>query len=346
MCFGRRMERNRRILLARRPVGLPVSDDFSRDESDLPTLEDGDALVRVQYVSVDPTMRTWISDARSYFPPVEIGEVVRCPGAGVIVETRTDAYQVGDLVTTLTGMQDYCVVRDDVFTTKVPPTISAPDVLGPLGQNGMAAYIGMVDIGAPKPGNTVVVSAAAGATGSLAGQIAKILGCRVIGIASTDAKCEWLTDELGFDAAIDYSRHPNGDGFGDALRELTPDRIDVYFDNVGGWMLDAALKRLAMYGRVVLCGAISVYNDERKPPGPSNYLELITQRGRMEGYNTFDHWGRFADITQQLQEWMTEGRLVGRSTVLDGLDAAPNALRLLFEGANTGKLLVRVDESE
>lgn len=336
------MERNRRILLARRPEGLPVADDFTADEVDLPELADGEALVRIRYLSIDPTVRTWISDARSYFPPVELGEVVRASGAGEVVATRCPAYEVGDLVTTLSGMQEYAVVRDDVFTTRVPDGIDATEVLGALGQNGMAAYVGLVDVGRPKEGETVVVSAAAGATGSVAGQIAKVLGCRVVGIAGGEEKCRWLTEELGFDAAIDHTRHPNGDGFADALRAATPSRVDVYFDNVGGWMLDAVLKRLAMHGRVVLCGAISVYNDERKPPGPANYLELITQRGRMEGFNTFDHWDRFPEITAQLVEWVRDGRLRTRETVVEGLDAAPEALRMLFEGANIGKLLVKV----
>lgn len=332
------MDRNRRITLARRPEGLPVDDDFSVDEVDVPELDEGEALLRTTHLSIDPTIRTWISDARSYFPPVEIGEVVRSPGAGVIVATRCDAYQVGDVVTSLPGWQQYSVVRDDVFTTPAPPGVDAVDLLGVLGQNGMAAHIGLLDVGAASPGDTVVVSAAAGATGSVAAQIAKLTGCRVVGIAGSDDKCAWLLDELGLDAAINH----RADGFADALRAATPDRVDVYFDNVGGWLLDAVLRRLAMHARVVLCGAISVYNDQRKPPGPSNYLELITQRARMEGFNTFDHWGRFAEITTELSGWVADGRLVGRQTLLEGLERAPEALRMLFEGGNTGKLLVEV----
>lgn len=330
--------RNRRITLARRPEGLPTAEDFAADECDLPELAEGEALMRTTHVSIDPTIRTWISEARSYFPPVAIGEVVRSPGAGVIVATRCDAYRVGDLVTSLPGWQEYSVVRDDVFTTPAPPGVDAVDLLGVLGQNGMAAHIGLLDVGAAAAGDTVVVSAAAGATGSVAAQIAKIKGCRVVGIAGSDDKCSWLVDELGIDAAINHRT----DGFGDALAEATPDRIDVYFDNVGGWVLDAVLRRLAMHARVVLCGAISVYNDSRRPPGPSNYLELITQRARMEGFNTFDHWGRFAEITAELADWVADGRLVGRQTVVSGLDRAPDALRMLFEGGNTGKLLVEV----
>jgi len=334
------MVRNRRITLARRPEGLPTPDDFSSDEVDLPELADGEALMRVRYLSIDPTIRTWISDARSYFPPVELGDVVRSAGAGEIVASRCDAYEVGQLVTSLPGWQEYAVVRDDVFTTAVPAGIDATDVLGAVGQNGMAAYVGLVDVGRPAEGDTVVVSAAAGATGSIAGQIAKLLGCRVVGITGSAEKCAWLTEELGFDAAIDHT----ADGFADALRAATPSKVDIYFDNVGGWMLDAVLHRLAMHGRVVLCGAISVYNDARKPPGPSNYLDLITARGRMEGFNTFDHWDRFDEITSQLATWVADGKLRTRETIVDGLDQAPHALRLLFEGGNTGKLLVQLDD--
>ena len=332
------MERNRRITLARRPVGLPTADDFGSDEVPLPELAEGEALMRTTHLSIDPTVRTWISDARSYFPPVEIGEVVRCPGAGEIVATRCDAYAVGDVVTSLPGWQEYSVVRDDVFTTKAPTGVGPVELLGVVGQNGMAAHIGLLDVGRPQPGETVVVSAAAGATGSVAAQIAKIKGCRVVGIAGSDEKCAWLTGELGLDAAINH----RAEGFADALRDATPDRVDVYFDNVGGWILDAVLRRLAMHARVVLCGAISVYNEAHKPPGPANYLELITQRARMEGFNTFDHWGRFEEIAAELAGWVADGRIRTRETVVEGLDRAPAALRMLFEGGNTGKLLVRV----
>ena len=333
------MERNRRITLAHRPIGLPADDDFASDEVDLPELADGEALMRVRYLSIDPTIRTWISDARSYFPPVAIGEVVRSAGAGEIVATRCDAYEVGQLVTSLPGWQEHAIVRDDVFTTKAPPGVDAPTLLGAMGQNGITAYVGLMDVGRPKPGETVVVSGAAGATGSVVGQIAKLQGCRVVGIAGTTEKCRWLVEDLGFDAAVDY----HDDGFADALREATPDKVDIYFDNVGGWILDVVLHRLAMHGRVVLCGAISVYNDTAKPAGPSNYLDLITVRGRMEGFNAFDAWDRYEEITDQLAGWVADGRLRTRETVVEGLDAAPEALRMLFEGGNTGKLLVHLD---
>lgn len=331
-------ETNHRITLARRPDGLVEPSDFDADDRPLPDLAEGEALMRTVYLSIDPTVRTWISEAQSYFPPVEIGEVVRCSGTGEVVASRCHAYETGDLVYSLPGWQEYAVVRDDAFTTRLPRGTPLLPVLSVFGANGVAAYFGITDIGRPEPGQTVVVSGAAGATGSLAGQIARILGCRVVGITGSEEKCRWVTDELGFDACINH-REP---GFADALRAATPDRVDVYFDNVGGWILDAVLDRLAMRARVVLCGAISVYNEPTKPPGPSNYLNLITMRARMEGFNAFDYWDRFSNAVMQLAEWVEEGRLHHREHVVAGLDRAPEALNMLFTGDNVGKLLVKV----
>lgn len=336
---------NRQLTLARRPEGLVGADDFALVERPRPTLEEGEALMRTVYLSIDPTVRTWISEARSYFPPVALGEVVRCSGTGVIIETRCDAYAVGDRVYGLSGWQDYAVVRDDVFTTTLAPDADLLPALGVFGNNGLTAYIGMVDVGGldldgTSAGATVVVSAAAGATGSIAGQIAHLLGCRVVGIAGRDDKCAWVVDELGFDACVNH-RAPD---FAGQLRAATPDRVDVYFDNVGGPVLDTVLKRLAPHGRVVLCGAIAVYNAAHKPPGPANYLELITQRGTMVGFNAFDHWDRFAEIATRLATWTQEGRLVHREHVIDGLERAPEALNMLFTGDNLGKLVVQVSD--
>lgn len=333
---------NRQITLAQRPDGLVRADDFDHVEAPVPELADGEALVRTQYLSLDPTVRTWISSARSYFPPVEIGEVVRCPGAGRVVATRTDAFAVGDPIYTLTGWQDYAVIRDDGFATRLPPDMTFTQALGVLGNNGITAYIGMLDIGKPQPGETVVVSAAAGATGSVAGQLAKRQGARVVGIAGRPDKCAWVVDELGFDACVDH----RAEDFVDQLRAATPDRVDVYYDNVGGTVLDAVLKRLAGGARVVLCGAIAVYNERHKPPGPSNYLELITQRATMTGFNAFDHWDRFGAITDELAGWLADGSLKGREHVLEGLAAAPEGLNMLFTGENLGKLLVRVADED
>ena len=332
------MTTNRRLALAQRPHGLLAEADVRLEEVALPDLEEGEALMRTTYLSIDPTVRTWVSEARSYFPPVQIGEVVRCSGTGVIVDSRAEGLAVGDLVYSLPGWQEHAVVRDDVFTTKLDPGTDLLAALGVLGNNGITAWIGMLDIGQPEEGQTVVVSAAAGATGSIAGQLARLRGCRAVGIAGRDDKCAFVVDELGFDACVNH-RSPD---FVEELRAATPDRVDVYFDNVGGPVLDAVLRRLAMNARVVLCGAIAVYNAEHRPPGPANYLELITFRARMEGFNAFDHWDRFGEITHELSALLDAGRLVHREHVLDGLERAPEALNMLFTGDNTGKLVVQV----
>ncbi|MCB1017405.1 MAG: NADP-dependent oxidoreductase [Acidimicrobiales bacterium] len=333
---------NRQLTLAHRPDGLVRPEDFALVEAPVPEPAEGEAVVRTEYLSIDPTVRTWISEARSYFPPVAIGEPVRCPGAGRVVASAVDAFAVGDPVYTLTGWQDYAVVRDDGFATRLPDDMALTAALGVLGNNGITAYVGMLDIGRPQEGETVVVSAAAGATGSVAGQLAKRAGARVVGIAGRPDKCAWVVDELGFDACVDH-RAPD---FVERLRAATPQRVDVYFDNVGGPVLDAVLKRLAGHARVVLCGAIAVYNAEHKPPGPANYLELITQRATMTGFNTFDHWDRFGEITDQLAGWLADGSLRSREHVLDGLERAPEALNMLFTGDNLGKLLVRVADDQ
>jgi hypothetical protein len=334
-------ELNHRITLARRPRGEVRDDDFAADDVPLPDLADGEALIRVDHLSIDPTIRTWVSDARSYFPPVAIGEVVRSSGVGRIVASRCDGFAEGDLVYSLPGWQEYAVVRDDAFSTRLAPDTDPLAMLSVFGGNGVAAYVGILDVGAVQAGETVLVSAAAGATGSIAGQIARLSGCRVVGIAGGPEKCAWLVDEAGFDAAVDHRT----DDFVADLKAATPDRVDVYFDNVGGPVLDAALHRLAMGGRVVLCGAVSVYNEDHRPPGPANYLDLITFRGRMEGFNAFDHWDRLDEVVDRLGAWMASGELVRREHIVPGLDRAPEALRMLFEGANLGKLIVAVDDN-
>jgi NADPH-dependent curcumin reductase CurA len=328
----------RQILLAQRPVGLVTADDFRTAEEPLPELADGEALMRNVYLGIDPTVRSWLDAGEGYLPPVEIGEVVRCSGVGQIVATRCDAYEVGDVVSSLPGWQEYAIVRDDLFTTKQAPDVDLRRVLGVYGANGATAYFGLLEVGRPEPGETVLVSGAAGATGSLVGQIARIQGCRVVGIAGTDEKCRWVVDELGFDACINH----HTDDMAAALKEHCPARIDVYFDNVGGPILDLVLARLAQGGRVVLCGAIAVYNDEHRPPGPANYLNLISRRGRMEGFIILDYVPRFEESAAQLAQWIENGELHVREHLVDGLDNAPNALNALFHGDNMGKVLVQV----
>lgn len=329
---------NRQLVLARRPEGLVTDDDFTLVEVPRPELGEGEALMRNVYLGMDATVRTWMNRGEGYLPPVEIGEVVRCSAAGIIVESNCDAYAVGDPVISLNGWEEYGICRDDLFTTKLEPGTALRPMMSVFGSTGAAAYFGMIDIGRPKPGETVVVSAAAGATGSVAGQIAKILGCRVVGIAGSKEKCEWVVGELGFDACINHRE----DDLAAALKETCPDRVDVYFDNVGGKILDAVLGRLNMHGRVVLCGAISVYNEQGRPAGPANYLNLISRRGRMEGFITLDHWDRFPECMAQLRAWADEGKLTWREEIVEGLEHCPEALNMLFTGGNTGKVIVQV----
>jgi hypothetical protein len=331
--------RNHRVLLAQRPEGLVGDDDFTHDVADVPEPGDGEVLVRTEWVGIDATVRTWLSKAEGYIPPVEIGEVVRSSGIGRVVASNSPKIAEGALVATLTGWQEYAVVGDDpMLTTPLDEGTDPLAALGVFGANGLTAYVGLTDIGQVKEGETVVVSAAAGATGSIAVQIAKILGARVVGIAGTDEKCAWLVDGLGLDGAINHKT----DDIPAKLKELCPKRVDVFFDNTGGPILDAVLGRLADHARVVLCGAISSYNDAFKPPGPPNYLNLISRRARMEGFISWDAWGRYGEIMGILGGWVADGRLQHRSHIFEGLEAAPHALNAMFTGENIGKIVVRV----
>lgn len=330
---------NHRVLLAQRPDGLVREEDFARDVQPVPEPGDGEVLVRTEWLGIDATVRTWLSKAEGYIEPVEIGDVVRGSGVGRVVASRSHRIPEGSMVATLTGWQEYAVVGDDpMLTTPLAEGTDPLAALGVFGANGLTAYVGLTEIGRVRDGETVVVSAAAGATGSIAVQIAKILGCRVIGIAGTDEKCAWLVEDLGLDGAINHRT----EDIPARLRELCPKRVDVFFDNTGGPILDAVLGRLADHARVVLCGAISSYNDRHKPPGPPNYLNLISRRARMEGFISWDHWGRWGEITDTLAGWVADGRLRHRSHVFEGLGSAPQALNAMFTGENIGKIVVRV----
>jgi hypothetical protein len=330
---------NERVVLRRRPEGLLSKDDVDLETGvALPELADGEALLDVEWLGVDATVRTWLSKAEGYLPAVEIGEPVRASGIGRVVATRCETFPLGDYVYGLPGWQRYGVVRDDPLATHLGPEVDAPAMLSVYGATGLTAYVGMIDIGKVEAGQTVVVSAAAGATGSLAAQIAKIRGCRVVGICGSAEKARWLVDELGLDGAIDH-RVENVPA---RLKELCPDRIDVYFDNVGGPILDAVLDRLAMHARVVLCGAIAIYNEHGRPPGPANYFQLINRRARMEGFLSLDYWDRFGEVAGTLGTWMAEGKLTYCTEVYEGLDSAVDALNALFTGANTGKTVIRL----
>jgi NADPH-dependent curcumin reductase CurA len=330
---------NRQILLRRRPAGLVQPDDTELITSTAPEPAEGEALLRTTYVGIDAAARTWLDDQPGYLPPVQLGEVIRAAGIGEVVESRCGAYAVGDVITTLTGFQDYVIIRDDLFSTPVVGLTDQLAVMSVYGPTGATAYFGMTGIGRPQPGETVVVSAAAGATGSVAGQIARIAGARVVGIAGGPEKCRAVVDDFGFHACIDYKQ---GD-LPAALKEHCPRGVNVYFDNVGGPILDAVLGRLAAKARVVLCGVISSYLTGEHP-GPANYVNLLAKTALMQGFNALDEWGRFDEAFAALRGWEQEGLLAHRETVFEGLESCVDALNGLFTGANIGKMLVKVSE--
>jgi NADPH-dependent curcumin reductase CurA len=332
-------EQNRRLVLARRPTGLVDESTLTLETSAVPEPGDGEALIRVRYLSIDPTIRTWMDDVNSYLPPIGIGEVIRSGGIGQIVHSNSDRYRVGDLVFGMVGWQDYAIAGHGNIMQTLPEGIDALAAINVFGVTGMTAYFGLLDVGKLAEGDVVVVSGAAGATGSSVGQIAKAKAAgKVIGIAGGPKKCAYLVEELGFDAAIDYKAGQ----IAGRLHDEAPRGIDLYFDNVGGEILNAALGNLAMHGRVVLCGAIASYNEPGPPPGPSNYINLLIRRGRMEGFIVIDYAHRFGEAQSEILTWMLEGKLKHIEHVVDGLEHAPDALNLLFTGGNTGKVVVKV----
>lgn len=330
---------NRQVVLRRRPTGLVGPDDTEILTAPAPSPAEGEALLRTTYVGLDAAVRTWLNDQRGYLPPVGIGEVIRAAGIGEVVESRCDAYKAGDIVTTLTGFQEYAIIRDDLFSTVIPGETDQVAIMSVFGSGGATAYFGMMEVGQPKPGDTVVVSAAAGATGSIAGQIAKIAGARVVGIAGGAEKCRVVVEDFGFDACIDYKN----DDVAAALKQHCPKGIDVYYDNVGGDILNAVLGRLAPNARVVLCGVISSYLTGEHP-GPSNYVNLLAKTASMRGFNALQMWDRFDEAFADLRRWGHEGRLVHRETIMTGLESCVDALNGLFTGANIGKMLVKISE--
>lgn len=333
-------KQNRQITLKARPKGPVGREHFELRTEPVPSPRDGEFVVRTLYLSIDPTIRGWI-DRDTYLPAVEIGAVVRSAGIGVVVESKNPKFSPGDRVFTLIGWQEYAVISDKDNPAPIPPGIAPTDALSVFGVTGMTAYFGLSEIARPNPGETVVVSGAAGATGSVVGQLAKVKGCRVIGIAGSPAKCEWLTKELGFDAAIDYKK----EDVGARLTATCPKGIDVFFDNVGGPILDEVLARIALRGRVVLCGAISQYENLDNAYGPKNYVNLIARRGRMEGFIILDYAQRFMEGAMAVGALLAEGKLKHKTTVVEGLDSAPDALRRLFTGDHDGKVLVKVADS-
>ncbi|HUL96823.1 MAG TPA: NADP-dependent oxidoreductase [Usitatibacter sp.] len=328
---------NRQVRLAARPVGLPKRSDWNFTDEAIPALKAGEILVKVTHLSLDPAMRGWMNEGKSYIRPVGIGEVMRAGAAGEVAATMNPDFAVGDPVAGNFGVQQYAV-SDGKGVRKVD-TRFAPlsTYLGVLGMPGMTAYFGLLDIGKPKAGETVVVSGAAGAVGAAVGQIAKIKGCRVIGIAGGADKCRYLIDTLKFDAAIDYKNEDVKAG----LKQHCPDGIHVYFDNVGGDILEAALARIALHARIVICGAISQYNNTAPPKGPANYLSLLVNRASMTGMVVFDYASRYGEAARDMAQWIKEGKLAAKEDVVQGgIDAFPETLLKLFKGENFGKLVL------
>jgi NADPH-dependent curcumin reductase CurA len=332
-------ETHRQILLAARPQGDLKPTDWEHADAPVAPPGEGEFAARTKMISLDPAMRGWLDDRPSYLPPVGIGEVMRAGSLVEVTASNHPDYAVGDHVVGTFGVQEH-VVSDGRGALKVDPSVvPGATYLGALGMPGMTAYFGLLDVGRLKEGETVVVSGAAGAVGTMVGQIAKAKGARVVGLAGGPEKCAMLTDELGFDAAIDY----RAGGVKQALRTATPDRIDVYFDNVGGDVLDLALTRLAMKARVVICGAISQYNNETPVQGPSNYLSLLVSRARMEGFIVFDYAKRYAEAAQDIAGWIGEGRIKTIEHVVQGsIDDFPDTLQMLFRGENVGKLVLEI----
>ncbi|MGQ0586052.1 MAG: NADP-dependent oxidoreductase [Gammaproteobacteria bacterium] len=330
---------NRRWVLRERPQGMPRRADFELREEPLPQPGDGEFVVRNLYLSCDPAQRSWLA-RDSYVPKIAIGETMRAGAAGQVVASRHAQFKQGDVVFGMFGWQDYALSdgRGFVDVSKLPPGVPIPLCLSALGLTGLTAYYGMVEVGAVQAGQHVLVSGAAGATGSVAAQIAKIHGARVVGIAGGPKKCEFLTRELGLDASIDH----RGGNLPVRLKELFPRGIDVFFDNVGGETLDTVLLHLAPRARVVMCGAISVYNDLEHTPPLRNYNRLMVVRARMEGILVTDYTARFTDAARQLGQWVGEGRVRSEVDIVEGLEQAPEALARLFTGANVGKQLVRL----
>ncbi len=329
---------NHQFRLVARPVGLPKADDWEYVEAPVAEPGEGQVVVRVRYLSIDPAMRGWMNEGRSYIPPVRIGDVMRALGAGEVVASSHPNLAVGDQVTGPLGVQEYATLSGDALMKVDTQLASLPVYLGALGMPGMTAYFGLLDIGRPVAGETVVVSGAAGAVGSMVGQIAKLKGCRVIGIAGGPDKCEHVERALGFDATIDYK----AEDVTKALARHCPDGIDVYFDNVGGEILDAALARLARHARVVICGAISQYNATEPMRGPSNYMSLLVNHATMTGFVVSDYADRVAEGAREMAGWLSSGRLTSREDIAVGLENFPAVLLRLFRGENTGKLVLQV----
>jgi NADPH-dependent curcumin reductase CurA len=337
---------NRQWCLAHhRSTSLAASSDFEWKEVPIRRPGPGEALVHIELLSLDPTNRLWMWERDTYLPAQQLGEVMRGIGVATVVESQNPALRVGAPIYGIFGWQDYAIVGPNDLVALLPddPSVPLTRHLGLFGHIGMTAYFGLLDVAKAKPGDTLVVSGAAGAVGSLVGQIGKIVGCRVVGIAGSDDKCTWITNELGFDAAVNYRAH---NGLVEALAKQCPDGIDVYFDNVGGETLEAVLDLINLKARIAICGMISGYNDSdgdgHVRTGPRNLIQLVVKRARMKGFLVLDYWNRAAEAIGPLTKWHHEGKLKYRVHVIEGLKNAPAAMNMLFDGSNEGKLIVQV----
>ena len=335
---------NRRITLAARPRGAPKPDDFATVDDAVPAPGDGEMLLRTVYLSLDPYMRGRMNDTRSYVPPVRLGDTMEGGAVSVVEESRHPKFSDGDIVFGYTGWQRYAVSNGKGMRTVDPSIAPVSTALGILGMPGLTGYVGLLDLGQPKEGETVVVSAATGAVGSLVGQIAKLEGCRVVGVAGAEAKCRYAVDTLGLDACVS---HRDAD-LAAALKEACPDGIDIYYENVGGKVFDAVIGRMNVHGRIPVCGGIAHYNDTGPPPGPDRLAGamriILTRRLTVRGFIIFDHHHRIPDFTRDVSGWLRDGRIVYREDVVDGIDNAVEAFLGLLRGENFGKLVVKVSD--
>ncbi|HEY6304052.1 MAG TPA: NADP-dependent oxidoreductase [Terriglobales bacterium] len=329
---------NHKFLLAARPVGMPKRSDWTYTEEAVAEPKEGELQVKVLYISLDPAMRMWINDVRSYMPPVGIGEVMRALGLGIVTASRNPRFAVGDHVSGVFGVQEYALTDGRGVAKVDARMVPLPAYLSVLGMTGMTAYFGLLDTGQPKPGETVVISAAAGAVGAVVGQIAKIKNCSAVGIAGGAEKCRYIVQELGFDASIDYK----SEDVKKSLRKHCPEGINIYFDNVGGTILEAALANLARGARIVICGAISQYCNTGPMAGPSNYMTLLSNRASMKGMLVMDYADRYAQAGAEMAGWMAAGKLKSREDIVEGLATFPETLLKLFKSENFGKLMLKV----
>jgi len=331
---------NKQLLFMKRPLGKPEADTWKLVSKPIPKIEEGQLLIKQHYISLDPAMRGWMNNNKSYIAPMEIGSVMRAGSVGEVVASKNEKFKVGDFVAGTGGVQQYTATDGKGYYTVDPKLAPLPTYIGALGMPGMTAYFGITEVGKIKEGDVVLVSGAAGAVGSIVGQVAKIKGCKVVGIAGGAKKCKYVLNELGFDACIDYKNENVATRF----KEECPQGIDVYFDNVGGDILDIALSRLKMHARIVICGAISQYNNKTAIKGPSNYLALLVNRATMQGMVVFDYADRYKEGAMILGQWMAEGKLKTREDIYEGIENFPETFERLFTGEKLGKLVLKVIE--